>query len=650
MVSNKNIADTPAVTEEAASYTVFSPSSVTIPATTKTLYKLNSKVNCVPASLSDICTCLVDVNNGPFATFWLNTDDGYYVYYDASVNLTPGTTYPVRVTCKESNNNVINRRTLNVIASSNTAPTFSPTSATVTVTATSTPQYSNIYTVAYTDADGDAILFSSSSTPSSGYFTVGAADGTVRTAIDLQAATTLSHKVSISATDSFNTVNSAFVLYVEIVGFNTAPDMTSLPATVSLSEDATAGRIIVNLGVTDDSGSSLTPVCTSGSSADDSKFTYDQLSGSLVVAYNGAFDYETKSSYTITCTVTDGYLSSTKILNLIVANVNEIPKFDKTEYFCQLDEGTAGSSSCQLNAVITDPEDGTPRSVYFLATNNGNRFSYVSDTVTMTTSYDLDQAGLPTDTVVYLAAVDSGGLTSTATVKIHVNDINDNSCRTDSLKLYQLDSSSILKKLGAFSQSDSDVTSPNNQVHFELTSATPSSATDHIYVTRNGAIFYSNIFSASDEGQKFTVTVQCVDEGSPRTTSTATVLVYYAETTTTTTTTLATTTTTTSTTAATRDIWDYPEFRALFGAFMAFLGLLLLLALTYLCWKYLSHCKTYRPPHTPARKVEPYREPSPRRPPALTHRPAITSNWDNMAWSLKGGHGTLGKAHYFHYH
>ncbi|CAL1539860.1 unnamed protein product, partial [Lymnaea stagnalis] len=107
-----------------ATFTVFTPDTVTIPVTTNSLLKLNSKVNCDDPDPDDICTCLVDSNSIPFETFWLNSDDGYYVYYDATIPLVQGTTYPVRVACRENNLNIISRRTLNVVVTTNSPPTF----------------------------------------------------------------------------------------------------------------------------------------------------------------------------------------------------------------------------------------------------------------------------------------------------------------------------------------------------------------------------------------------------------------------------------------------------------------------------------------------------------------------------------------------
>nr|KAI8737147.1 fat-like cadherin-related tumor suppressor-like protein [Biomphalaria glabrata] len=621
----------------ATSFTSFVPDTVTILATTKSLLKLNSMVNCDVTTVGHICTCLVNSNSIPFEMFWLSGDAGYYVYYDGTSSLTPGTTIPVRVDCKDNNNNVIGKQTLNVVVSSNQSPTFTnPATSTVTIDARVTDMYDTISTSTYTDPENDALTFSFSMTsnPSDNYFSVGAGDGIIRADIDMHTATTLTHKLTVSATDSYNTVSPAYVLYVEITNINTAPSIDGLPAKVFLPESAKAGDTIVVLSITDDGNLPLSPVCSATSTADNVKFTYDSNSDALVVKYDGAFDYETQSSYSFTCTVSDGYLSSSgnDVLTLIVTNVNEMPVFNKNQYFCVLDEGSANSNSCKLNAVITDPEDGTVTSVFFLSTNNGYRFSYSSDYVTFAVNYDLDQDALPSDVTLILAAVDSGGLTATVTVNVHVNDVNDNSCQTDALKSYSLNQLSTVMQLGTFSQSDADVTSPNNDIYFEVTSGSPSSASSHIYVARNGDIFYANKFDSSDDGTSFKLYVRCLDNGSPKTTSTTTIVVRYDELTTTTTTTTTPTTTVTTTAAPEKDIWEYDEFKALFGSLMAFLGLLALLGLIFLLCRYCT-CPKRQPKLPKPKLVKPQTPPEPRALTPVTQRPAIQSSWDNFAWS-----------------
>ncbi|CAL1539857.1 unnamed protein product [Lymnaea stagnalis] len=641
-------------------FSMFTPDTVTIPGTTNSFLKLNSKVNCDDPDPGDICTCQVDSNLIPFETFWLNSDDGYYVYYDATTPLVQGTTYRVRVACRENNRNMIYRRTLNVVVTTNSPPKFSnPATSTVTISAKSTPQFSQIDKAVYADPEHDAVTFTMTSNPNLGYFTVGAGDGVITAAVDMQTATSLTHTLTVSASDSYNTVSPAFTVYVIITDQNKAPQMTGLPTTVFLLEDSLAGGVIVGLGTMDDTSKGLSPTCSSTYSPDNVKFTYDSGSDSLVVKYDNAFDYETKSSFTITCTVTDGYLSSPgdDTLTLIITDVNEPPAFDKAEYYCALNEGAVGATSCSLNAVITDPEDVTVGSVFFLPDKDGKRFSYTqsSGIVTFSVNYDVDTGTLPTDANLTLAAVDSGGLTSTVTVVVHVNDINDNSCVTDSIKLFKADQFTPLSQIGTFSGADSDLTSPNNEVHFEVTSASPASASNHIYVARNGEIFYANKFDSADDGTSFNVYVRCVDAGSPRTTSTTTVVMTYSEVVTTSTTTASTTTVTTTTAAPEKDLWDYQEFKALFGTMMAVIGLAALLGIGWLCLKCLQsaactnfQCCPQRPTPEPPRKIIPYKPPPP--PSVIRTQPTINPNWENTAWSLNTGSGPLDNVHYYHYH
>lgn len=59
------------------------------------------------------------------------------------------------------------------------------------------------------------------------------------------------------------------------------------------------------------------------------------------------------------------------------------------------------------------------------------RYDPASDLLTFSVDYDLDQAGYDQDVTAIMTATDSKGASSTATVNIHIFDVNDNKCQPD---------------------------------------------------------------------------------------------------------------------------------------------------------------------------------------------------------------------------
>ncbi|RUS76155.1 hypothetical protein EGW08_016067, partial [Elysia chlorotica] len=269
------------------------------------------------------------------------------------------------------------------------------------------------------------------------YFQIGQATGIITTTIDLRAATEANIVLTVSVTDGTHTIDD-FDIFITIDNLNDRPQITNLPASVTIPETTVGGFQLITLTFTDVDTyvSQLIPTCTVVPAGDQYKFTYVSGTHKIQVAtLSGAtspFDFETTSEYEITCVLNDGFQNSVgDVLTVNIENVNEAPQFDEVAYWCILTESSAGVSVCDLDASIVDPEGDTISSVTFQAGNNSQRFVYDRSlsTVTFGVDYDVDNNNMPTSVTLQLEAKDVNGASNHVPVYITINDANDNTCK-----------------------------------------------------------------------------------------------------------------------------------------------------------------------------------------------------------------------------
>ncbi|BFZ11419.1 hypothetical protein BsWGS_14458 [Bradybaena similaris] len=631
----------------------FSPGTVRIPATSNNITKLPSSVRCSETDPNKVCTCTVNSNNDPFETWWLPGDAGYFVYYDNTARLTPGSSYTLKVDCKSGNEGSAQTQMLTVEVIKNQPPVITNYNKdSVTIDGKSTRQYDTIYTVGYTDPEKDTVTFTMTQSPDLGHFTIGVGDGMVRANTDMRSALADTYTLTIAANDSHNLVSN-FQLVVTVANRNSQPQLTNLPTTITIADTAKKGDNIIDLILFDpDQFVPQDPVCVPRNSSDQKRFIFDMRNNQIKVAYDGALDEGTSRTITFNCSWSDGYLTSdpSEVLTLNITDVNKPPVWSSESYFCSIDEGKAGGPSCSLGATVQDPEENF-FTVETVTSSNERLFTYFpsSDLLKFAVDYDLDKGGYSQDVTAIMTATDSKGATSTATVKVHVNDINDNTCQTDSQRTFQLDKTDELQQLGALSGTDQDATSPNKDIHFEVNSADPSTAADHILVARNGDVFYTRLFSPSLTYAYLKLTVLCVDAGTPRLTSTSTVEVTYGVAPTTLTSTATSSTTETS-------IWRNDAFKAIFATLMALLGIgtiLLLGSLLACCcsgggWRNCCYKQPSKPVLTKAAPSE--LRPKPESLAPIEYSPPVNNKWENLAWSQNDDVGPPASSRYHHYH
>jgi hypothetical protein len=164
--------------------------------------------------------------------------------------------------------------------------------------------------------------------------------------------TKISYSITLSLTDGTETVTKEVTIAVTNIN-DVAPEFTS-EATFSAAENQTA---IGTVAASDADGDEVT-FTVSGSEL--------EITSAGVIAFVSAPDYETKTSYSVTVTASDGTNSTTQDITVNVTNVNESPKISgNTVYTIEEDISglcsggdTYGSGSCEVfNITAEDPED-----------------------------------------------------------------------------------------------------------------------------------------------------------------------------------------------------------------------------------------------------------------------------------------------------
>uniref|UniRef100_A0A3P8SRX2 Protocadherin-16 n=1 Tax=Amphiprion percula TaxID=161767 RepID=A0A3P8SRX2_AMPPE len=161
-------------------------------------------------------------------------------------------------------------------------------------------------------------------------------------------------------------------------------------------------------------------------------FSIDSITG--IITTLSQLDYEKNPSPSITVVATDGGkppLSSTAVVNILLQDINDNePVFEKNFYNVSIKENTA-PGTCILEVTATDADGGSFGSITYSLGSGINsavpsQFTIGKETGQICTSAALDRDQGPASFDFTVTAVDGGGLSSVAYVKVDLADINDN--------------------------------------------------------------------------------------------------------------------------------------------------------------------------------------------------------------------------------
>ena len=298
----------------------------------------------------------------------------------------------------------------------NEAPVFATDSLTTQTVAENTPPGENIgppYSA--TDADADTLTYSLDD--SADAFDIDSETGQLKTKAALDFETKKTYAFTITASDG--TLTGALAITINISDVNEVPVFaTDSLTTQTVAENTPPGE---NIGppysATDVDGDVLTYSLDDGADV----FDIDSETGQLKT--KAPLDFETKKTYAVTLTVSDGEATGTLAVRINISDINEVPVFPTDSLRTQtVAENTPPGENIGPPYSVTDV-DGDALT-YRLDGTDAEAFDIDSETGQLKTKAPLDFETQKTYAVTL--TVSDGEHTDTLTIRIDVTDVDEN--------------------------------------------------------------------------------------------------------------------------------------------------------------------------------------------------------------------------------
>ena len=156
------------------------------------------------------------------------------------------------------------------------------------------------------------------------------------------------YAVSVNFSDDLNTTTQAIELSINNLNDNTPAFDADFATSVSINENQTS---VTTIQANDADGDDLTFTLSGG---DSSAFT---VSSSGVISMTSVPDFETKSSYSFNCSISDGTNEAAAAMNISILNVNEAPVFTSYTPGVQA-QIEANENVTALTTIGASDEDG----------------------------------------------------------------------------------------------------------------------------------------------------------------------------------------------------------------------------------------------------------------------------------------------------
>lgn len=184
-------------------------------------------------------------------------------------------------------------------------------------------------------------------------------------------------------------------------------------STISIPESTAIGTVLSTLAGVDPDGDAVTYSITAGNTA--GKFAIGATNGKLTSA--GAFNYEARTQYVLTVTVSDGTLTDTGIVTVDITDVNEKPT--ATGFTTTVAETIAAGTT--LGTVTGSDPEGDPLTFSIIAGNSKGKFSINTTTGNL---FTVDLLNFETTSIhILTVGASDGSLVGQATVTINVTDV-----------------------------------------------------------------------------------------------------------------------------------------------------------------------------------------------------------------------------------
>lgn len=315
---------------------------------------------------------------------------------------------------------------------------------------------------------------------------------------------------AILADDSASTVIVNVIQSVSSGSTVSVPNRSPTDIAISvatIAENNAIGAVIGTLSTTDpDTGNSFTYTLVSGAGdTNNASFTIDGVS----LKANAAFNFESKSSYTVRVRSTDqGGLYYEKAFTITVTNVNEAPT----------DIAISASTIAENNAIgavigtlsTTDPDAGNSFTYSLVSgtgdTNNAS-FTILGSSLKANAVFDYETKNSYT---VRVRSTDQGGLTTEKAFTISVTDVSENQAPTDiSISASTIaENNAIGAVIGTLSTTDPDA---GNSFTYTLVSGTGD--TDNASFSISGSDLIANEVFDFETKSSYSIRVRSTDQG-----------------------------------------------------------------------------------------------------------------------------------------
>ena len=300
----------------------------------------------------------------------------------------------------------------------NRAPIFVEGDSTTRLVDQEAEQGVNIGTpVLATDADDDTLTYTLGGTDAA-LFDIVSTTGQLKTKVPLDIETKPSYTVTVTASDDSRTDIITVTIYTSFVDINNPPVFTDGPSTTrAVAENTATGTNIGSPVSATDADNNTLAYFLSGDDA--SAFSIDPNTGQLKTS--AALDYEKKSTYSVTVTVSDSSLTDTISVTINVTDVNEAPVFPADSATRTVAENTVAATNIGAAFTATDADNDTL--TYTLGGADAAAFTIVSTTGQLKTRAALDYETKNAYTLTI--TVSDGSLTDVINVNINVTNEND---------------------------------------------------------------------------------------------------------------------------------------------------------------------------------------------------------------------------------
>ena len=356
---------------------------------------------------------------GDAAAFSIDSNTGQLKTKNA-LNYEDKNAYTVVVTASDGNLSDTITVTISV-TNVNEAPSFATGTTISNISATNGTAITSVTLPEATDVDANTTLTYTltPALPAGLTFTA-----STRVLSGTPTAVSASATYTYTASDSNLSATLTFSIQVNAPA-NRAPTFTDGTSTTrSVAENTRSGRNIGSpVAATDaDTGNTLT--YTLGG-ADASSFSIVSTSGQLQT--NAALNYESKSSYSVSVSVSDDNGGSDSIpVTINVTDVNEKPSFNIFgRVTLSVAENTVAGTNIGTPFQATDPDSGDTLT-YSLQRGDKDAFRINENTGQLQTREALDYETKSSYSNLAVRATDSGGLVNSVLVTINVTDVNEN--------------------------------------------------------------------------------------------------------------------------------------------------------------------------------------------------------------------------------